>query len=416
MQPNNIVEKLREAQPIFFENPFYDPSRIQSNTDPYVEEARERLARFSSYFTKYFPETRVNEGLIECPLTLIPHFQQALQNVLPFGGKLFIKQDNALPISGSIKARGGIYEVLKVAEEIALQEGMLSAGNNYEIFGSDAMRTLFSNYTISVGSTGNLGLSIGLMGRALGFQVVVHMSSDARQWKKDRLRAHGATVIEYEEDYGAAVAKGREEAEKNPKNHFVDDENSKDLFYGYAVAGERLALQLKEQNIIVDEDHPLFVYLPCGVGGGPGGICYGIQNALGPHAHCLFAEPVQAPCMLLSIGTQTHGAMDVRDIGLTGHTEADGLAVNRASALVSKEMTHRLDGLYTVEDEKLNVYTKLLYDTENIYIEPSAAATIEGPSQVNGLYTDDQLKNATHLLWSTGGSMVPEEEKEKILK
>ena len=193
-----------------------------------IDDAEARLARFAPFIKKVFPETEPTNGLIESPLTEIPKMQKQLEQeyhtTIP--GRLFLKQDSHLAISGSVKARGGIYEVLKHAEDLALEHDMVKLTDDYSIFASPAFKEFFGKFKIQVGSTGNLGMSIGIMSAALGFHVIVHMSADAKQWKKDLLRQRGAEVIEYDDDYSKAVEVGRKNSDADPSSYFVDDENS----------------------------------------------------------------------------------------------------------------------------------------------------------------------------------------------
>ena len=391
-----------------------------------VADASARLSRFASYLRLAFPETECSAGIIESDIVPMAHLQPLLGERYgqSLNGALWLKRDSHLPISGSIKARGGIYEVLKHAEDLALAGGLLTLNDDYALLHSDKARAFFGQYKIAVGSTGNLGMSIGIMGAALGFQVTVHMSADARQWKKDKLRSHGVTVVEYASDYSVAVAQGRQQAESDPTCHFVDDENSVNLFLGYAVAGERLKQQLAAAHITVDAQHPLFVYLPCGVGGAPGGVAFGLKLAFGDAVHCIFAEPTHSPCMMLGVYTGLHDEFSVQDFGIDNVTAADGLAVGRASGFVGKAMQRLLDGFYTVSDEEMYSLLALMERSEGLRLEPSALAGVPGIARVQadqqgylariGLDTQ-AMSNATHLVWATGGNMVPADEMEAYL-
>jgi len=164
-----------------------------------IQQASERLNRFAAYLAKAFPETTKNNGIIESEVIDITEMKKQLQLDYgkPLTGRLMLKKDSHLPIAGSIKARGGIYEVLTHAEKLAMQAGLLEEGDDYGKLCSEPFKQFFSQYSIAVGSTGNLGLSIGIISAKLGFSVSVHMSADARQWKKDKLRTHGVNVVEY---------------------------------------------------------------------------------------------------------------------------------------------------------------------------------------------------------------------------
>lgn len=427
-----LLENILDGKEVFWPNPALLPSgEVLSQAPVTLEQildAEARLARFAPFFMKAFPETISTGGILESPLQEVTAFQAADSPTgfsVPFG-RLALKLDSQLPVSGSIKARGGIYEVLQYAEALAIKEGFLKPGDNYEIFAEDRLRQFFSSYRIAVGSTGNLGLSIGIISAVLGFQAQVHMSSDAKEWKKALLRSKGVEVIEYQSDYSVAVAQGRKLAEQDPLTYFVDDENSIHLFLGYAVAALRLSRQLKDLVLTPNQNQPLFVYLPCGVGGGPGGIAYGLKLVLGEHVHCYFAEPTHSPCMLLGMMTGLHDQVSVQEFGLDNRTIADGLAVGRPSRFVGGILTHLLDGIYTVTDEHMLMDLSRMAELEGIRLEPSALAGVRGPAwlesdpvifeRLKSIYSKEALNNAMHLAWATGGSMVPREVMERDIQ
>lgn len=377
---SSTLSDLRAMKPTAWINPDLASFQIaQADLDlkrEDIDEAEAVLLRAAPWLAENFPDT--DKGIIESPLTLY--------------GNVWVKLDSHLPISGSIKARGGIYAVLKLAEDLGGELGD---------------REAFSKYTITVASTGNLGLSIGIMSAAIGFKVEVHMSRDARAWKKDLLREKGCTVIEHEGDFTAAVSSARA-ASEGDNTFFIDDENSRDLFLGYAVAARRLKRQLELSGVEVSADNPLHVYLPCGVGGGPGGVLFGLKTEFGDNVHGYFVEPTHAPSMTLGLATQLYDEISVADIGLDGHTIADGLAVGKTSAFVGTRVKRLVTACVTANDETFVQDMRRFYGVHGIFIEPSAAAGFSGQRAFSHL-------PGTHLVWATGGAMVPVAEREALL-
>ncbi|MCT1177329.1 D-serine ammonia-lyase [Pediococcus pentosaceus] len=412
------IKQMQAYEPIFWKNLNYKKEAELPVGVEHIFDAEARFQRFAPYFEVAFPETLPTHGILESPLLKMDKMKAVLnaeaQNQVK--GDLYLKADNYLPISGSIKSRGGIYEVLKFAEKVAMKHGEIVYGDNYAKLNEPRFKDLFGQYGIVVGSTGNLGLSIGIVACKLGFRTSVHMSSDAAQWKKDMLREKGVNVVEYNDNFTHAITEARKSAEADPMAYFIDDEGSYDLFLGYSVAGVRLQAQLKAQNIKVDAEHPLFVYLPAGVGGSPSGVAFGLKKIIGENVHPIFAEPTHIPSVSLGMMTGLNDQISVYDAGIDGVTKADGLAVGRPSRIAGKMMDTLLYGIQTFDDQKMMKNVAELHDSENVDVEPSAASgfTILDDVQAQ-LEQDYPMENASHIVWATGGSMVPKNDMDQYV-
>ena len=125
----NNKEFVREMQ-LRRESAWINPDMVEADralaqltlTRADVDDAEARLERFAPFIKKTFPETAKDRGIIESPLTEITAMRVWLNENEGAGlsGRLFLKQDSDLAVAGSIKARGGCYEVLRHSEELAL--------------------------------------------------------------------------------------------------------------------------------------------------------------------------------------------------------------------------------------------------------------------------------------------------------
>lgn len=370
-----------------------------------VAEAAARLERFRPVLRTLFPEVGW-DGRIRSPLVDYPAST----------GTTLVKADHALPLTGSIKARGGVYELLCRIERIALTRGLLGFGDSYNVLAQPDAARVLAQHKVVVASTGNLGFSIGLVARAFGLEADVHMSRDAKTWKKERLTRLGASVVEHDCDYTETVSRARAAAEASGDD-FIDDESSRELMIGYATAADELIDQLLERGITPTPESPVVVYLPCGVGGAPGGVTFGLKARLGAAAICVFVEPVASACVFAALAAGKGAPVSVYELGLDNLTIADGLAVPLASALVMDTVGDQIDAVVAVPESEMLTWVRRAWEEAGLRLEPSAAAALAaiGPYR-RALAAGAIPDTAVHIAWTTGGSLLPDAEFELLLK
>ena len=419
MSGDMLDQRLRAGQPVLWTNPDYSPARDpEARRD--LEAAQREWRVLAPLLAALWPELGP-DGAIRSRLIDVTDRAETFGLQPDAAPTLLVKGDHALPVAGSIKARGGLFEVLSVAVAQARAAGLLREGESTAALARPEARAFFAERRIAVGSTGNLGLSVGLAARALGYAATVHMSHDAKAWKVARLRELGVEVVRHPTDYSSAVAAARALAADEPRVHFVDDEASALLFRGYSAAARELEEQLGVLGIAIGPGRPLILYLPCGIGGAPGGIAYGARGCFGPDVHPFFVEPVQAPSALVQMRHGPGRETSVHEIGLTNRTEADGMAVATMSSLVADRMRRRLAGVATVEDDALFRWLAAAHDA-GLRLEPSAASGFGGPALLASARGRAFLARhgvdpgrAVHVVWATGGASVPEAEYRRFL-
>ena len=127
-----------------------------------------------------------------------------------------------------------------------------------------------------------------------------------------------------------------------------------------------------------------------------------------------FAEPTASPCMLMRL-LGLPATASVYDLGLDNQTAADGLAVARASDFAFERVGAQVMGAYTVSDAQMFAWIAAADAEEGLRLEPSAATGFSGA--LDGVWRHPafgplraRLADATHVIWTTGGSRLPDAE------
>src|SRR5699024_9246721 len=156
-----LLNEMIALQPVLWFNPVENkkshPQGLSLDKQD-MHEAEALWYRFAPFLAKAFPETKEAKGMSESPLKKITHMKKEIERkfTTEIAGNMYLQCHHELAVAGSITARGGFFAVLQYAETLALEAGFITKADTYDAFSKQAFRDLFQQYTIGVGSTGNL--------------------------------------------------------------------------------------------------------------------------------------------------------------------------------------------------------------------------------------------------------------------
>ena len=282
------------------------------------------------------------------------------------GGKIYAKLEKNNP-GGSIKDRPALYMIREAIKKGDLREGM----------------------TIVEPTSGNTGIGLAWIGRALGFPVVITMPASMSVERRKMLKALGADLIlTGEGGMGAAVKKAQELA-KGPGYYLPDQfNNPANPLSHYETTGPEIYRDLPEV---------------CGfvTGFGSGGTVSGVGKYLkekNPKIQIWAMEPAESPLL-----TQ----------GMAGPHELEGIGANFVPGCLNQEL---IDHFLTVPTKKAEEMTRRLAQEEGLACGISSGANlvaalemakkISGPivtvlPDSAGLYlSTDLFEEEAHLFFS----------------
>jgi threonine dehydratase len=254
------------------------------------------------------------------------------------GAGVIVKHENHTPI-GAFKVRGGLVYVDRLKRERPSTPGLISA------------------------TRGNHGQSLAFAGNRHGLPVTIYVPRGNSVEKNQAMRAFGARLVEYGEDFQAA----REEAYRRAAASGLEIVPAfhPDLVLGVATYALELLRKAPELDVI---------YVPIGQGSGISG-CILVRDLLGLRTEIVGVQSTLAPSYALSFAAGTVVTTE------TSNTLADGMATRipdpDALAIIRKGASRIVQ---VTDDEIASAIRTYWTDTHNL-AEGAGAAPLAAALQ-----------------------------------
>lgn len=242
------------------------------------------------------------------------------------GGRIYAKLEKNNP-GGSIKDRPAYYMIKEAMKSGELKNGM----------------------TIVEPTSGNMGIGLAWIGRALGFRVVISMPASMSVERRKMIKAYGAELLLVEEGgMEGAVNKAKEIAKK--PGYFMPDQfnNPANVLAHYEGTGPEIYRDLPEVKGFV-------------AGFGSGGTVSGVGKYLkekNPKVKIWAAEPAESPLL-----TEGHA----------GPHELEGIGANFIPGCLDQKL---VDHFMTVSTKEAEEMTRKLAKEEGLACGVSSGANI----------------------------------------
>ena len=269
----------------------------------------------------------VHRVLPETPQIRWPLLEQRVK------AQVWVKHENHTPI-GTFKLRGALFYIAELRRKAPEVKGVIAA------------------------TRGNFGQSVAFAAVNAGLRTVIVVPRNNSKEKNAAMRALGAELIEFGNDFQDALEYA-ERLAREGQLHFVDSFN---LVLVQGVASYALELF----RSVPDLD---FVYVPIGLGSG---ICGTVaaRNALGLKSKIIGVVASAVPAYALSFQARKPVST------AAANTIADGMACRTPNPAAVAIICQNVDRIVTVPDSEIIEAMKLYFSATHNVAEGAAAAPL----------------------------------------